>query len=34
VNKIPVEVHSLDDINDAIAALRSGDVMGRLVLRP
>jgi D-arabinose 1-dehydrogenase-like Zn-dependent alcohol dehydrogenase len=34
VNKIPVEVRSLDDVNDAIAALRSGDVMGRLVLRP
>jgi D-arabinose 1-dehydrogenase-like Zn-dependent alcohol dehydrogenase len=34
VNKIPVEVRSLEDVNAAIAALRSGDVMGRLVLRP
>jgi D-arabinose 1-dehydrogenase-like Zn-dependent alcohol dehydrogenase len=34
IGRIPVEVRRLDDINAAIAALKSGNVLGRVVLKP
>jgi D-arabinose 1-dehydrogenase-like Zn-dependent alcohol dehydrogenase len=34
VEPIPIAVRPMDEVNGAIDALRSGKVIGRLVLRP